>query len=382
MYSRIITKPLESERSFFLFGPRGTGKTTWLKAKFPDSLHLDLLDSGLYTDLTADPSYLRTLIPPGYGKWIIIDEVQRIPALLNEVHRLIENKQYKFILTGSSARSLRKKGTNLLGGRAFTYHMYPLTAVELGKDFSLETSLRYGHLPSVYANIDREKYLRSYVQTYLREEVLQEGLTRNLGAFTRFLETASFSQGSLLNVSEVAREAGLERKTVANYFSIHEDLLIASFLPVFTRRTKRRLVSHNKFYYFDSGVFNTIRPKGPLDSTKEIGGNALETIVLQELKAVNEYYDYRYSIYFWRTSNGTEVDFILYGENGLIAMEVKSKEKITGKDLRGLQAFQTDYPEASLFLLHTGARREYHGAVSVLPVGEALKEFPSILALS
>lgn len=260
--------------------------------------------------------------------------------------------------------------------------MYPLTAIELGKDFSLKTSLRYGHLPSVYANIDREKYLRSYVQTYLREEVLQEGLTRNLGAFTRFLETASFSRGSLLNVSEVAREAGLERKTVANYFSILEDLLIASFLPVFTRRTKRRLVSHNKFFYFDSGVFNTIRPKGPLDSPKEIGGNALETLVLQELKAVNEYYDYRYSIYFWRTSNGTEVDFILYGENGLIAMEVKSKEKITRKDLRGLQAFQTDYPEASLFLLHTGARREYHGAVSVLPVGEAMEILPSILARS
>lgn len=379
MYSRIISKPLQTERSFFLFGPRGTGKTTWLKNTFPDSLHLDLLDSSLYTDLTANPAYIKNIIPPDCEKRIIIDEVQRIPALLNEVHRLIENKQYSFILTGSSARSLRKKGTNLLGGRAFTYHMYPLTAVELGSVFSLKTSITYGHLPSIHTGIDREEYLRSYVQTYLREEVLQEGLTRNLGAFARFLETASFSQGSLLNVSEVAREAGLERKTVANYFSILEDLLIAYFLPVFTRRTKRRLVTHNKFYYFDTGIFQTMRPKGPLDVPEEIGGSALETLVLQELKAINEYFNFRYSIYFWRTSNGTEVDFILYGDKGLLAIEVKNKKRVSGKDFNALKAFQTDYPEASLFLFYTGERKEYYDSIYVLPVQEALRELPSLL---
>jgi len=202
MYSRIIKYP--DNKSFFLFGPRGTGKTTWVKKAFPNALYIDLLESRLFNDLLADPQRLENFIPVNFKDWIIIDEVQKIPELLNEVHRLIEKYKHKFILTGSSARKLRRKGPNLLAGRALNFSMHPLTAVELGKDFNLNHSLMYGHLPSVYVESNPKDYLESYIKTYLQEEIQQEGLTRNPGVFSRFLEAASFSQGSILNISEVS----------------------------------------------------------------------------------------------------------------------------------------------------------------------------------
>ena len=209
MYSRMIKSP--KAKSFFLFGPRGTGKTTWVKANFPGAVYLDLLEAEIYNDLLANPQRLENFIPADFDGWIIIDEAQKIPDLLNEVHRLIENNKYKFILTGSSARKLKRKGPNLLAGRALTYFMHPLTVNELGGDFNLSHSLTYGQLPCAYAEEDPKKYLESYVKTYLQEEVQQEGLTRNLAAFSRFLETASFSQASTLNISSVARECAVER---------------------------------------------------------------------------------------------------------------------------------------------------------------------------
>lgn len=278
MYSRLLKEPIKLNKSFFLFGPRGTGKTTWLKTSFPQSLYLDLLGFDLYSDLLSRPDRLENLIPPDFKDWIILDEIQKVPDLLNEVHRLIEKNRYKFVLTGSSARSLRKKGINLLAGRALTYRMHPLTAIELENDFDIERSLRFGHLPSIPSEPDPGQFLKAYVQAYLREEVLQEGLTRNLGSFSRFLETASFSQGSALNTSEVAREAGLERMQVESYFTILEDLLLASRLPVFTKRARRRMAAHPKFYYFDVGIFRTLRPMGPLDSPEEAEGPCLETL--------------------------------------------------------------------------------------------------------
>jgi len=208
-----------------------------------------------------------------------------VPELLNEVHRLIEGRKARFVLTGSSARKLRGKGINLLGGRALTYQLFPLTAVELGTDFNLKRSVEFGHLPVACTEKEPQPYLESYVKTYLREEVQQEGLTRNLGAFARFLETASLSQTGQLNISEVARDSSVERKVVENYFHILEDLLLAQRLPVFTKRAGRRIVQHPKFYIFDAGVYRTIRPKGPLDGPEEIRGSALETLVYQELRA-------------------------------------------------------------------------------------------------
>lgn len=379
MFSRLLKIPVDNNKSFFLFGPRGTGKTTWIKSIFSEAVYFDLLKFDLYNDLLARPGRLENLIPQSFQNWIILDEIQRIPELLNEVHRLIETFHYKFILTGSSARTLRKKGVNLLAGRALTYKMYPLTAVELGDSFCLKKSLAWGHLPSIFSEKTPNLFLRAYVQTYLREEILQEGLTRNLGSFSRFLETASFSQGSVLNISEIARESGIERMRVTNYFSILEDLLLASLLPVFTRRAKRRMISHPKFYFFDVGIFRTLRPMGPLDSPQEAEGPALETLCFQELSAINDYYNYEYNLYYWRTSNGVEVDFILYGPKGLLAFEIKRSSRISKKDLNGLKSFANDYPEAKLYMLYGGSRQEYVDNISILPVEKGLKELPSIL---
>jgi len=378
MYSRLIEPP--KNKSFFLFGPRGTGKTTWVKARFPKAVYVDLLEAEVFNDLLANPQRLESLIPKDFDDWIIIDEVQRIPELLNEVHRLIEKSRYKFILTGSSARKIRRKGVNLLAGRALSHRLYPLTAAELGKDFDFKHSLTYGHLPCVYTEENPKAYLESYVKTYLEQEVQQEGFTRNIGAFSRFLESASFSQGAVLNISAVARDCSIERKVVENYFTILEDLLIGYRIPVFEKKKKRRLVSHPKFYFFDTGLYRTVRPAGPLDTPEEISGPALETLFLQEMQAVNDYLKLGYSIFYWMTSNRTEVDFVLYGDRGIKAFEIKRTGKISLSMLKGLKAFQRDYRGAKLYLLYGGERYLREHDIEVLPIQTALKELPAILS--
>jgi predicted AAA+ superfamily ATPase len=377
MYARLLTPP--RRKSFFLFGPRGTGKTTWVKATFPDAVYVDLLESEVFNDLTANPQRLGRLIPPHHQDWVVLDEVQRIPDLLHEVHRLIEAKRYAFILTGSSPRKLRRHGPNLLAGRALMLAMHPLSVAEVGKDFRLEQALAYGQLPSVYQEPDPHKYLEAYVKTYLEEEIRQEGLTRNLSAFARFLEAASFSQGSLVNISSVARECAVERKVVEQYFSILEDLLIAFRVPVFARRAKRRLVAHPKFYFFDVGVYRTLRPMGPVDAPEEVEGVALESLVIQELIALNSALDLGYRIYYWRDAHGLEVDMVLYGPGGLWAFEITRTARVTRPMLSGLQAFLEDYPMAKAYLLYGGDRPRYEGRITLLPVVKALKELPALL---
>ena len=379
MFERLIRKPLESRKSFFLFGPRGTGKTTWLNHRLPEALFVNLLQSEYYNRLSANPGHLRQLIPPDHAGWTVIDEVQRIPALLNEVHDLIENRRLDFVLTGSSARTLRRSGVNLLAGRALTYRMHPLTVEEQQDAFNLRDSLWLGHLPARFSEPDPVKYLKDYVQTYLREEVMQEGLTRNIGHFSHFLEVASFSQGATVNISAVAREAHIDRSVAENYFSILEDLLIAVRLPVFSRKAKRKLISQQKFYFFDAGVFRAIRPTGPLDSEAEIDGPALETLVLQELRAVNDYYDYGYQIFFWRTRNHLEVDFVLYGPRGLVAIEIKRSTQIQPRDTRALREFKKDYPPAKCFVFYGGPSTLYMDDVTVLPIEHALRNLCDIL---
>ena len=378
MYSRLIKPP--AQKSFFLFGPRGTGKTTWVRAVFPDSVYIDLLEAELFNDLTANPQRLGNYIPRDFRDWIVIDEVQRVPDLLHEVHRLIESKKYRFVLTGSSARKLRRQGPNLLAGRALTLSMHPLSAAELGGDFRLEHSLKYGHLPAVYGEAAPAKYLEAYVKTYLEEEIRQEGLTRNLSAFARFLEAASFSQGSVLNISAVARECRVERKTVESYFGVVEDLMIAYRLPVFSRRAKRRLAIHPKFYFFDAGVYRTLRPRGPLDALEEIDGIALETLFLQEIMALNSALDLGYKIHYWRTSNGREVDFVLYGPKGLLAFEIKRTARATPAMLGGLRSFLGDYPIASAYFVYMGSRRMHEGEIEIVPAQQMLKDLPRILS--
>lgn len=377
MYPRLIKPP--KDKSFFLFGPRGTGKTTWVKSAFPNAVYLDLLEAEVFNDLLANSQRLENFIPKNFKDWVIIDEVQRVPELLNEVHRLIEKYKYRFVLTGSSPRKLKRKGPNLLAGRALTYSLHPLTSIELGKDFDLNHSLTYGQLPCVYTETNPKGYLESYVKTYLEEEIQQEGLTRNLGAFSRFLEAASFSQGSILNISSIARDCAIERKVVENYFSILEDLLIAYKIPVFTKRAKRRIISHPKFYFFDAGVYKTLRPMGPLDMPEEAQGAAFETLLFQELYAVNAYLDLGYKIFYWRTSNNIEVDFVLYGPKGIKAFEVKRTGRISSAMLKGLKFFLKDYPSAKAFFLYGGERRLREKDIEIIPIKDALKDLPAIL---
>lgn len=377
MYPRILRPP--AGKSFFLFGPRGTGKSSWLRERLPKAVYLDLLEAEVSAPLLASPQRLEGMLPAGHRGWVVLDEVQRIPALLDEVHRLIERRGLHFALTGSSARSLKRRNVNLLAGRALILSMHPLTASELGADFDLRHSLRHGQLPAAYVEKQPAAFLKSYVQTYLREEVQQEGLTRNLGAFARFLEAASFSQGSGLNISAVARDCHVDRKVVEDYFTILEDLLLATRLPVFRKRAKRKITVHPKFYLFDVGVYRAIRPRGPLDTPEEIDGAALETLVLQELRAAIDYGDLGYELSYWRTATGTEVDFVLYGERGLWAIEVKRAARLRDGDLAGLQAFRQDYPMARPLVLYGGTRAYHEDGIEILPVAEALPRLGALL---
>ncbi len=378
MYSRLIHSP--QGKSFFLFGPRGTGKTTWVKSAFPKAVYVDLLEAELFNNLLANPQRLENFIPEHFKDWIIIDEVQRVPELLNEVHRLIEKYKYKFILTGSNARKIKRKGQNLLAGRALTYYMHPFTTSELGKDFNLKFSLVHGQLPSVYVEKDPKAYLASYVKTYLDEEIRQEGLTRNLAGFARFLEAASFSQGSILNISSVARECFVERKVVESYFSILEEMLMAYRVPVFVKKAKRRMISHPKFYFFDVGVYRTLRPAGPLDMPEEIEGISLETLLFQELNAANADYGLGYKIYYWRTADNSEVDFVLYGDKGIRVFEIKRTNRISGGMLKGLKSFLADYPMSKAYFVYGGSREMRDGKISILSIEDTLRRLPELLS--
>lgn len=358
------------KESFFLFGPRGTGKSTWLNMTYPDAVTIDLLSPGTFRTMTADPGRLIEMVEGNPGKrTFIIDEVQKIPQILPVVHKLMEDKKGKqFILTGSSARKLKRTGIDLLAGRALLKKCHPFMASELKSRFRLPEVLKTGLVPLVVSSQNPAAVLDSYITLYLREEVMTEGLVRNLNNFSRFLEAISFSHGSVLNISEVARECEVERKTVEGYVSILEDLLISCRLHIFSIRAKRKLVKHSKFYYFDCGVFHAVRPKGPVDSSHGIYGHALEGLVLQHLLAWKDYGSPACNIYYWRTQADTEVDFVVYGENIFYALEVKSTATIHPKDLSGLKSFHEDYPEAKLLFLYMGKDTLLKGNIVCIPV--------------
>jgi len=345
--------------SFFLFGPRGTGKSTWLKEICRDALWIDLLEPDVFRVYSARPEHLRDFAQGNPDKkTVVIDEVQKIPGLLEVVHSLIEKKlNISFILTGSSSRKLKRTGVDLLAGRVLKKEMHPFIAYELGSRFSLSESLKYGLLPLVLGAQDKEKTLGAYAALYVREEVQMEGMVRNIGNFYRFLEAISFSHGSVLNISNVARDCEVERKVVEGYIGILEDLLLSYRIPIFTKRAKRATANHPKFYYFDAGIFRSLRPSGPLDRPEEIEGAALEGLVAQHLAAWNSYRGGKNKLFYWRTRAGSEVDFVLYGSEVFWAIEVKNSSKVRDEDLNSLCSFKQDYPECKTFLLYRGKER-------------------------
>ena len=357
------------QTSFFLFGPRGTGKSTFVKSLInKNSLYIDFLDPDTFRTYTAYPETLIKTVSAVNPVQVIIDEVQKVPQILDVVHKIMEERKILFILTGSGARKLKKTGADLLGGRALYCRMHPFTANELGKSFSLDKALWTGLIPVVERSVDPEKTLSAYVDIYLREEIMAEGLIRNLGTFTRFLEIISFSHGAVLNVSNLARECQTGRGIVTGYIDILEDLLLAYRLTVFTRRAKRKTASHPKFYLFDNGLYRRLRQRGPLDIESEISGPALEGLVGQHLRAYSDFALPDTHLYYWRSLAGNEVDFVLYGGKTFAAVEVKNTKVIRPADYNGLVSFGDDYPEASLVLLYKGNVIMKHKNILVVPV--------------
>jgi predicted AAA+ superfamily ATPase len=372
------------EGHFFLLGPRGTGKSTWLRTIFPNALVVDLLDPRQEREYLARPERLGELVRAHEGlKVLIVDEVQKVPALLDVVHQLIEERgarpgrsrgrdRLRFILTGSSARRLKRSGVDLLAGRATMLSMHPFMAKEIGAGFRMDRALRTGMLPVVWDAKEPEEALKAYAGLYVREEVQFEGLARRMSSFARFLEAISFSHGAQINLSDISRECETPRATVDGYLATLEDLLLAFRLPVFTRRAKRQVASHPKFYWFDVGLFRAFRPKGPLDRPAEISGAALEGLVAQHLRAWIAYSRRDAALSFWRTRAGNEVDFVVYGKDAFTAIEVTSASRVRPKDLSGLRSFGEDYPEAKRVLLYLGKDRLKLEGILVIPVEEYL----------
>jgi len=360
--------------SFFLFGPRGTGKSLWTQHCFKKAVKLDFLHPDVFRRYSGYPERLRELVEGNpQTEVFVLDEVQKVAEILNVVHSLIEeSKNRQFVLTGSSARKIKRKGVNLLAGRAALYSLHPFMAQELGRSFSFEKALRYGLIPLVWMSENPQDALGAYCGLYLKEEVQMEALVRNIGNFSRFLEAISFSHAAVLNISNVARECEVGRKTVEGYINILEDLLLSFRISVFRKRAKRALAEHPKFYFFDSGVFRSIRPKGPFDRVEELDGLALEGLVAQHLRAWISYRRKDNALYFWRTRSGVEVDFVIYGEDGLWAIEVKNTSKINSIDLRALKSFKEDYPEATMILLYRGRERLKKDGVLCIPCEEFL----------
>jgi len=362
------------DQSFFLFGPRGTGKSSWMEHSYSEALVVDLLKPDVFREMSARPERLAQLVLANKDRYpVVIDEVQRVPELLNVVHDLIERLPgHRFVLTGSSARKLRRGGVDLLAGRALYRTLHPFMAAELST-FSLEAALVDGLLPVVVAAPRPADVLSAYATLYLEEEVRLEGWARNVGSFARFLEAVSFSHAAVLNVSNVARECQIERKTVTGFIEILEDLLLSFRLPVFSRRARRKTSAHPKFYFFDAGVYRSLRPKGPLDRAEEIDGCAFEGLVAQHLRAWIAYSGRDCELFYWRTRAGVEVDFIVYGEDGFWAVEVKNTATVRSHDLRALRSFRDDYPECQQIFIYRGDQRLLIDGILCVPGDEFLR---------
>lgn len=354
----VYTRPLPvPERSFFLFGVRGVGKSTWVRMMLPDATRFDLLDEALFTDLLADPALFGNLlsgVEPGH--WVVVDEVQRIPALLNEVHRQIEERGIRFALLGSSARTLKTAGTNLLAGRAARKAIYPLTPAELGGDFDLGDALRFGTIPLVWAADDRREVLESYTRLYLREEIRAEAAVRNLPGFIRFLPVAALMHAQTLNVAGLARDTGVARPTVAGYLEVLEDTLLVTRLEAFEAKLRVRERRRPKLYWVDPGLVRAAkRQLGPVAAEER--GALLEGWVFGLLRAHNETQEIFDAIAYWSpTESDAEVDFLLTRGNEHLALEVKASTGYNTTLLKGLRAIDGLPGLTHRILIYNGTR--------------------------
>ncbi len=358
MLSRKITiQDVENESIFLWGGARQTGKSTLLKMLFPDKRIIDLLKSDEFERYNRRPALLReelSLLP--VNELVIIDEIQKIPALLDEVHWLISNHNLRFILSGSSARKLRRSGVNLLGGRAIRKHLYPFVSAEI-PDFDLVKACNNGMLPRHYLVENATNRLHAYVGDYLQQEIKAEALTRNLNTFSRFMEIAALSNGEILNYNNIASECGVSAPTVKEYFSILEETLIGYTIPAFTRNVKRRVIQSPKFYYFDVGIANFLLKRTEINppGSPEFG-HAFEHLIMQELIAYLGYFKPQLSLSYWRTTSGYEVDAII--GNAETAIEIKSSDEVQSHHTKGLKAFSEEFPDCRLIIVSLDKIRE------------------------
>lgn len=341
LHRKLNLQQLIEQKSFFLFGPRSTGKTSLIKHQLQkEVLYIDLLNSDYYTLLNARPSALEEIISasPSPSNIVAIDEIQRVPELLNEVHRLIELKNLKFLMTGSSARKLRKSGINLLAGRAWRADIFPLTYTEI-PHFELEKFLLYGGLPQVITSKKPNEELSAYVNTYLREEIQAEALVRKISAFGQFLQMSALNSGKILNFANIANDMGISATTIREYYQILEDTLIGFYVPAFTKSLKRKAISTTKFYLFDIGVRHKLAQIRHLEPNSDLYGQAFEHFIAMELRAYLSYSRMEHTLQYWQSKNGQEVDFLI-GET--IAIEVKATNNPSEKHLKGLKALQDE----------------------------------------
>lgn len=373
------------ESSFFLFGARGTGKTSWLREHFKGrkgGLWIDLLDEEEYLQFTKRPQTLVEIIPPDHPKdsFIVIDEVQRVPGLLNYVHKLIEEKNYVFALTGSSARKLKRSGANLLAGRALLNRLHPLTSFELGEEFDLQSALNWGTLPTVCNKGSakyRSNYLKSYVQTYLREEIKEEQVVRNLSPFIKFLEVAAQANGQILNYSNIARHCGVDSHAIDRYFEILTDTMLGFFLEPYHESVRKRQVQHSKFYFFDLGVKRSLEGMLTVPILERSGtpfGDAFEHFFILELIRLNDYFETDYKFSYLRTGNDVEFDLIVErpGRNKIL-IEIKSATEVDESVANKREELRKDLMPNEFWIVSREKRKRHLENAVILPWQQALK---------
>lgn len=372
MLERIFKLQDAENESVFFFGARQTGKTTLLKELFPNVRYYDLLKSDEFERFSRRPWLLREELQDGHdGELVIIDEIQKLPVLLDEVQWLIVNRDLRFILTGSSARKLRRSGVNLLGGRALRNTFYPLVSAEI-PDFDLDRALNNGMLPRHYLVSDATRRLSGYVGNYLQTEIVEEALVRNLQSFTRFLDAAALTSGEMLVYNNVASDCGVSAVTAKAYFEILIDTLFGFMIPAYTKVMKRRLIQAPKFYLFDVGVTNYLLKRSHLQQGSPEYGHALEHFIMQELVAYFGYNQYDNVISYWRTNSGIEVDAVLGDAD--VAIEIKSSTEVKDSQMKGLKSFSDDYPQARLIIVSLDKYRRRKENIEIIPVREFLTD--------